>query len=272
MNELDRNRRYPNWQGPLAFIERGLYLTKRYFAWEMVWNFYNIVFALTMGYTAMDTTHKEEVILSLVLGALLWTFMSNLFHEVANTITWERWEGTIEYTFMSPVKRLWHLVGMSTFAIAYGLLRMFLVAGCLMLFFSFDLSAANLWAAGAMVLLSIPAFIGLGFMAAIFPLLSPEKGTQAVYIFDGFLLLVSGIYYSIDVLPGWLQKCSYISPATYVLRSARKAILQGSGFTDLWIDAVILVGLGVVLIPAGFFLFKSMELYAMRAGKLKRSG
>lgn len=36
------------------------------------------------------------------------------------------------------------------------------------------------------------AFIGLGLTAAVFPLLSTEKGAQATHIMEAFILLVSG--------------------------------------------------------------------------------
>ena len=63
-------------------------------------------------------------------------------------------------------------------------------------------------------------------MAAVLPLLSPEKGSQATHIMEGLLLLVSGIYYPITSLPKWLQYFSYISPATYTLEGVRKALLE----------------------------------------------
>ena len=39
------------------------------------------------------------------------------------TVAWERWEGTIEYTFMAPLSRAMHLAGQGVFAILYGLIR-----------------------------------------------------------------------------------------------------------------------------------------------------
>jgi hypothetical protein len=41
------------------------------------------------------------------------------------------------------------------------------------------------------------------------------------------LLLVSGVYYSITVLPPWMQVLSYLSPATYVLHGVRAALIEG---------------------------------------------
>ena len=39
------------------------------------------------------------------------------------TVAWERWEGTIEYTFMAPLSRAMHLAGQGVFAVVYGLIR-----------------------------------------------------------------------------------------------------------------------------------------------------
>ena len=59
--------------------------------------------------------------LYLLIGALLWGYLSLVFMEAAYAIAWERWEGTIEYTFMAPVRRVTHLIGICLFAIGYGL-------------------------------------------------------------------------------------------------------------------------------------------------------
>lgn len=83
-----------------AFVERNFNLVRRYLNWEIVFLFYSIINALTIGFIGV-TTGPEEV-LFLTIGALLWGFLSVLFHEVGESVSWERWEGTIEYTFMAP--------------------------------------------------------------------------------------------------------------------------------------------------------------------------
>ncbi len=66
-------------------------------------------------------------------------------------------------------------------------------------------------------------------MTAVLPLISPEKGMQLGFIAQGLMLVVSGVYYSVEVLPEWMQWISKISPATYALRGIRDAILNGGG-------------------------------------------
>jgi ABC-2 type transport system permease protein len=64
-------------------------------------------------------------------------------------------------------------------------------------------------------------------MTAVLPLISPEKGTQLGFMAQGIMLVVSGVYYPVSVLPQWMQWISTISPATYALRGIRAAILEG---------------------------------------------
>jgi len=125
---------------------------------------------------------------------------------------------------------------------------------------------------GVTVAVSSLSFIGIGLMAAIFPLLSPEKGQAATGIIQSILLLVSGIYYEIDVLPTWLQPISKISPATYTLKSIRAAMLQNASLETQLDNLVLLLILGLILIPIGFWIFHLGEKYAKRVGRLKRSG
>ena len=116
-----------------AFIERNFNLLKRYMSWEILFFSYSIVNALTIGLIMVGRGSSEDV-LYLVIGALIWGFLSVMMREVSDAITWERWEGTIEYTFMAPIYRITHLVGSCLFAILYGLLRTALVLAIMPLF------------------------------------------------------------------------------------------------------------------------------------------
>ena len=58
-------------------------------------------------------------------------------------------------------------------------------------------------------------------MTAVLPLISPEKGAQLGFVAQGMLLVVSGVYYPVSVLPTWMEWLAKISPATYALRGIR---------------------------------------------------
>ena len=79
----------------------------------------------------------------LLVGAVVWAYLGIIFEILTETVAWERWEGTIEYTFMAPLSRPIHLFGMGLFAIVYGVIRAVLLFGVVALFFSLDLAGAN---------------------------------------------------------------------------------------------------------------------------------
>ncbi len=91
-------------------------------------------------------------------------------------------------------------------------------------------------------------------------------------IVSALLLLVSGVYYPVRVLPGWMQVAAQFSPVTYGLEGSRDALQDGAGVAQLWESIRPLLVMGAVFVPLGLFVFHLGESYAKRTGKLKRSG
>ncbi len=266
-------------RGAYAFVERNINLMKRYWGWEIVWLIYSLVNSLAVTYIGagmerisgqpMDT---QYLVTYLLVGTLIWQYLSVIFYAISEMIAWERWEGTIEYTFMAPVSRSTHLVGTTLFAIGYGVLRTLVILGIVAVFFHLDLAGANLIGAVLMLLAGSVSFVGLGILAAILPLLYPERGAQMTNAVAAILLLISGVYYPVATLPGWLQRIAAASPATYVIEGLRKCLLHGEPTARLLPTAAILIGVGLGVIAFGLFIFRHVEAYAKRTGKLKRSG
>jgi ABC-2 type transport system permease protein len=165
-----------------------------------------------------------------------------------------------------------HLFGMGLFAIAYGIVRAVLLFAVVAAFFDLDMPNANFVAALVVLAIGSISFVGIGMMTAVLPLISPEKGTQLGFVAQGMLLVVSGVYYPVSVLPEWMQWLATISPATYALDGIRDAILDGDGLTAMWDEIWPLLVIGAVSIPLGLEVFRRGERYAKRHGKLKRSG
>jgi ABC-2 type transport system permease protein len=255
-----------------AFVERNFFLTRRYWGWEVAFLIYSVAGALSIsliGAAAGD----GRLLLTLIIGAVFWNYLSVVFSWIAETIAVERWEGTLEYTFMAPVRRWTQLLGSCVYAMAYGLVHTAVVLVVLVLFFpQLEPGAMNVLTALIFVALGSFSFVGIGMMAAILPLLYVERGAQMTFVLQSCLLLVSGVYYPVEVLPGWMQVVSHLSPATYVLHGVRAGLLDGTPVTSLVGDILPLLVMGVVLIPAGLWAFARAERYAKRTGKLKRVG
>ncbi|MDQ3894503.1 MAG: ABC transporter permease [Actinomycetota bacterium] len=259
-------------------IERNVYLVRRYIWWDIAFFVWTVANTLTIVFIAEGIPavggkiDVERVTTILLVGAVIWAYLGIIFEIVTETVAWERWEGTIEYTFMAPLARPVHLFGMGLFAIVYGVVRAVLLFGVVALFFDLELPRADFLAAIVVLIVASISFIGIGMMTAVLPLISPEKGTQLGYVAQGVLLVVSGVYYPVDVLPGWMQAISTISPATYALRGIRDAIVDGAGMGAMWDEIWPLLVIGAVAVPLGLWVFRVGERHAKRHGKLKRSG
>jgi ABC-2 type transport system permease protein len=264
-----------------AFFERNWNITKRYWAWELVWLVYSIVNGLSVIYigasaelitgTKVDT---KGFILYLLIGTSVWSYLTVTFDGVTDIINIERWEGTIEHTFMAPISRFTHMVGSCLYAVAHGLLFTLIQLLVVGAFFHLDLSHANYLTAVFMLLMGSVSFIGFGIAAAILPLLYTEKGMQMSFIVRAILLLISGVYYPIEVLPGWMQPLARISPATYVLEGLRAGLQHNQVIwsPEIWSYTWPLIITAVVSVPLSVYVFGIAERYAKRTGKLKRNG
>ena len=264
--------------GLAGVVERNAYLIKRYAWWELAFFIWTVANTLSIVFIAKGVSAAgghldvERETTTLLIGAVIWAYLGIIFEILTETVAWERWEGTIEYTFMAPLSRAVHLGGMGLFAVLYGVLRTALLFAVVALFFGLHFSHAEFAAALLLLAVASVSFVGLGMITAVLPLISPEKGAQLGFIAQGLLLVVSGVYYPISVLPHWMQWIAKISPATYALRGMRASILDGAGVAASWSQLWPLLVLGGVSIPLGLAVFRAGERYAKRHGKLKRSG
>jgi len=255
-----------------AFIERNFFLTRRYWGWELAFLVYSVAGALSVSLIGVEVG-SETLLLSLMVGAIFWNYLSVVFSWIAETISVERWEGTLEYTMMAPIRRSSQLLGSVTYAMVYGLVHTSVIFVAMILFFpQLDLSQANPATVATFMLLGSFSFVGIGMIAAILPLLYVERGAQMTFVLQSVLLLVSGVYYSVEILPPWMQVLSRLSPATYVLDGVRAGLIEGTPVDELMHDVWPLIVMGIVLIPFGLWAFGKAERYAKRTGKLKRVG
>ena len=260
--------------GLAGIVERNVYLTKRYLLWDVAFLVWTIANTLTIVFIArgvgLSVAEQNSLETKLLVGGVIWAFLGIIFEIVTETVAWERWEGTIEYTFMAPVSRPVHLIGIGVYAVIYGLLRAGILFVVVVAFIGIHLPHANYGAALSLLAIASVSFIGIGMMCAVLPLISPEKGGQLGFIAQGLMLVVSGVYYPVSVLPHWMQWIATISPATYALRGDRASVLDGAGLA--WADVWPLLVIGAAAIPLGLVIFRIGERYAKKHGKLKRSG
>src|SRR5436190_21911366 len=115
--------------GLAGVVERNVYLVKRYIWWDLAFFVWTVANTLTIVFIAkgieaggghIDVNRATTILL---VGGVIWAYLGIIFEILTETVAWERWEGTIEYTFMAPLSCPVHLIGMGVFAVPYGVAR-----------------------------------------------------------------------------------------------------------------------------------------------------
>ena len=80
-----------------------------------MWLVYGVVNTLAITFIAKQAEQRgrraaargaNDLVLFLLIGTLVWAYLSAVLDDISLVITWERWEGTIEHTLMAPVPRV----------------------------------------------------------------------------------------------------------------------------------------------------------------------
>ena len=189
-------------------VERNAYLIKRYGWWELAFFIWTVANTLTIVFIAKGVrqpaaTRRQRVTTSLLIGAVIWSYLGIIFEILTETVAWERWEGTIDTRSWRPCRARSTSAGWASSRCSTGCRARAAVRG----------HRAVLWSAPARptssprcaARVASLSFVGVGMVTAVLPLISPEKGAQFGFIAQGLLLVVSGVYYPVSVLPQWMQ-------------------------------------------------------------------
>lgn len=164
----------------------------------------------------------------------------------AFSIVREKEKGTLEQLFVTPVKPLGLLLGKILPYLAIGFAEL-----CAILFFMRTAFQVPIHGSTLLLLfLSLPyLFVAL----SLGMLISSKANSQSEAMQLAFLTILPSIFFSGYIfpretmpLPFWLL--SFVVPATYFINITRGIILRGAGLTHLWLDALVLLAMGVALL------------------------
>lgn len=163
----------------------------------------------------------------------------------ALNIVKEKEIGTIEQINVTPIKKwqfilgklipFW-IVGMIVFTV--GLIVMYVIYG---IFPQGSLLTIYLFAGVYLI-----ALLGLGLLISTFA----DTQLQAMFIAFFFMMifmLMSGFFTSTDSMPDWARTISNLTPVTHFISVVRLIVLKGSGFAEVKMELLYLIGFAIAL-------------------------
>ena len=156
----------------------------------------------------------------------------------------QREKGILKRLGATPLAR-WKLVGSNVLMrLMVAIVDAVVILGIGLVFFNVQI-VGNLLAAAGLVLLGAGAFLAIGFALASF-LKTEEQATGVVQVVQMPMMFLSGIFFSFDFLPGFLQTVARFMPLTYLGDALRQVMVNGTQVAPLGVDVAILTGWLVV--------------------------
>lgn len=179
-------------------------------------------------------------------GVGLQSFASNL-REAQTT-------GTLEAMLLTPTRLSTVILSSSLYDYGFTTIQvfMYLLLGAVLFGVQFS---GNVGAALLILALTIVAMTSLGIIAASFVMVL-KRGDPVTWLFNSAGLLLGGVYYPIEIMPGWLQGLARLLPITYSLEAMRQALLTNASFSELLPDIAALALFGLVLVPISLLSFR----------------
>jgi ABC-2 type transport system permease protein len=210
-----------------------------------------------------EVTYLEFAAIGIALGV----FMQLALDRVSTALRGEQLMGTLESLLVTPTSPSTVQLGSVAFDLVYIPLRTagFLVAVALAFGLHFDPS--GLVPALLVLLVFIPFVWGLGVASAAV-IMTFRRGGGVVGIGVVGLGLISGIYFPLELLPGWLEAIAVFNPIAIAITGMREALLGGVGWEEALRDILVLAPMSAASLLLGLTAFRHAVRRERRLGTL----
>jgi ABC-2 type transport system permease protein len=209
------------------------------------------------------TTYLAFVAVGIAISA----FMTLALGRVSVGIQQEQLAGTLESLLMTPTSPATVQLGAVIYDLIYIPIRTAVFLVVIALAFGIDFYASGLFPALVVLVVFIPFVWGLG-VASAGATLTFRRGSGVVGIAMTVLVLFSGAYYPLDLLPNWIATLAELNPITIAVDGMREPLLGGTGWDGVGRAVIILLPLAAVSLALGAVAFRAALRRERRQGTL----
>jgi ABC-2 type transport system permease protein len=260
---------------PLAFITKDFISAASYkfsflsqfvgiFVTALAWFFLSSLFggAVSKHLDRYDGDYFAFVIIGIAFANYLQVALRSFSASIRTAQTL----GTLEAMLVTQTSIPTIIISSSLYNFILTSFRVVVYLGIGVFAFGLNIGKANYTAAIVVLLITIICFSSMGILSASF-IMVLKKGNPLSWIFINLSWLLGGVYYPISVLPGWLEKFSYMLPITYSLEAMRLALLNGYSFRTLLPQIIPLLIFTVIMLPVSLYIFN----FAVKRAKIEGS-
>jgi ABC-2 type transport system permease protein len=235
------------WVRVWAFAARNLIMARRnvFFVFELT--FWPGVAMLSHGLLTRFLALTPEMTAFILVGTVALSSVQVCQLDVAYAVLFDIWSKSMKHQFLTPV-RIRHLaLGSWLVGVGRGVIVFSLMAAIGTWAFGFNFIGGGPLPLALFLLGCFLTALVIGLLVCTLVLLFGTRAETSAWAAVNFIVMLSGIYYPVSVLPGWVAAISAGIPLTYFLDAMREGYGFKSEFAHPFLTGFALVGLYVVL-------------------------
>ncbi len=155
-----------------------------------------------------------------IVGVMAWTFYDLCQRIPVYGLLHDIWDYCLKHSMISPATATEYTLGNSLFGLAAGTFSLVILTLLSWIFFRFNILSAGLVLVPSLAIIFIFAVaVGLGIDSMIVGY--NKEYFALVWTIPGVIMVLSGVYYPINMLPGFVQAMAYLLPTTYAIEAIR---------------------------------------------------
>lgn len=185
------------------------------------------------------SSQLETIVLS---GIILWQIVVRANLDISGSLLEEIWSHNMNNLFAAPLMITEWICAVVILASIMTILSACYVGLCAWFFYSFSLLSLGI--------VLVPTFISvlfsgifMGFFASSFLVYYGARVQTLVYMMGYIFMPLSGISYSLDILPAFVQRIAYALPMSYTFEMVRMYVMQEVIVWQLFSRAMLLNGI-----------------------------
>jgi len=187
-------------------------------------------------------------------GIIAMVVMMSLMTALPRAISHEKEVGTLDGMMAAPVNRLSILLGKTIAQIVRGMIQGIIILVLAVVLFGVTIEG-SIPLIFALLLLGVFSFVGLGIVITSF---AKNEETAAMMMMTIMfpMMFLSGVFFPIQQMPGFMQGISKVLPLTYATTALRKVMTLGAGIPAIATELAVLIGFGTVMLIIAVPVFK----------------
>jgi ABC-2 type transport system permease protein len=228
---------------------------------------YPLIGLLSLGIFALFVQSEAQMnfLHFIVVGVIVWYVYAISQKAITYGLSYDIWDECLRHTFLGKSTDEDTILGNSLFGLITSAIAVLILAGVSQLLFSFNIMIAGMTLVVALIAVFIFG-ISIGLMINSLILTKGYDWMSLIWMTTGIIMIVSGVYYPVEILPQPIRATSYLLPTTYSITAIRGA--AGILSTNIGLNLIYAMVSSAAYLLVSFLIYKKSVRKARETGAL----